>query len=184
MNAPPVIRGATVQDAAACAAIYSPYVKSTAITFELDAPTEGEMAARISAASSTHAWLIAEEESTHDVLGYAYAGSFHPREAYRFSCSASVYLAPQAMGRGLGKALYVQLIEALRRKGYYQVFGLIAQPNEASNALHTKLGFEVVGEVKRCGWKLGKWWDVRWYQLGLQQEGGESGEPKEITRLP
>src|ERR1700753_693797 len=95
------IRDASAEDAAACAAIYAPYVRDTVISFETCPPDVAEMAGRIDA---SHAWLMGEADG--HVIGYAYGGPFNPREAYRWACSVSVYLEPGRRRTGAGRALY------------------------------------------------------------------------------
>src|SRR5687767_5749164 len=118
------IRPAGPEDAAAVLAIYAPIVRETAISFEDEPPSGAEMARRIEA---SHLWLVAEEGGT--VAGYAYAGQFHPRHAYRWSTEISVYLAEDARGRGLGKRLVGELLERLKEMGYVNAFAGTTMPN-------------------------------------------------------
>lgn len=153
-------------DAAACAAIYAPYVRDTVITFELDPPSEAEMAARISRARKAHAWLVAEDGG--QVVGYAYGGEYKSRAAYRFSCEVSVYVALGCHGGGVGSALYTELFARLAGRGFHMAVAGMTQPNEASGALHRKMGFEVIGTYRRIGWKHDDWHDVVWAQRSLK----------------
>ncbi|HEY8502390.1 MAG TPA: GNAT family N-acetyltransferase [Solirubrobacterales bacterium] len=157
------------RDAAACAAIYAPHVEGSAVSFEEEAPTAVEMAARIERYGTSHAWLVAEADG--EVVGYAYATAFNERPAYRWSASVSVYVAEGARGNGLGRALYVALFERLRERGFRMACAGITLPNEASVALHEHLGFELVGVNREIGWKHGAWRDVGWYQLELAPTG-------------
>lgn len=159
------VRDATPADAAGCAAIYAPYVRDTTVSFETEPPTAAEMAGRIAAARQGHAWLVLEENG--QILGYAYAGPFKARAAYRYACEVSVYLDPASRGTGGGRALYAALFERLRRRGYRTVAAGMTVPNEASARLHRLLGFSPVGTWRRVGWKLGGWRDVAWFQLDL-----------------
>jgi L-amino acid N-acyltransferase YncA len=161
----PLIRDATDGDAAACAAIYEPYVRDTAITFETDPPDAGEMASRIAAAASTHAWLVLEDDRR--VVGYAYGGPFKQRPAYRWSCEVSVYLEPGLRRTGAGRALYVALFSRLTARGFRTAVAGMTLPNDASVGLHRALGFEPVGTYRRIGWKNGAWHDVAWMQHTL-----------------
>lgn len=167
------VRDATEADGAACAAIYGPYVRDTAVTFEADPPGAAEMAGRIAAATRTHAWLVLEEAGC--VVGYAYGGPFMAREAYRFSCTASVYLEPGRRRRGDGRALYVALLGRLAELGYHRVMAGMTLPNPASDGLHRAMGFTPVGVYRRVGWKHGAWHDVAWVQRDL---GGRSEVPR------
>jgi phosphinothricin acetyltransferase len=160
-----IVRDATPEDAAACAAIYAPYVTGTVITFEEAPPTAAEMAQRITEAQSAHAWLVLEDAGR--VLGYAYAGPYKARAAYRWSCEVSVYLDPVFHGRGGGRALYEALFARLAARGYRMLVAGLAVPNDASVALHRAVGFEPIGTYRRIGWKHGAWRDVLWMQRPL-----------------
>ena len=172
--AAPVVRDATASDAAACAAIYAPYVRDSAITFELDPPTDEQMAERIAAANG-HAWLVAEVGDR--VIGYAYAGPFATRPAYRWSCEVSVYLDPARRGLGAGTALYRVLLQQLTDRGFHVAVARIALPNEASLAMHRRLGFVDVGVHRRIGFKHGRWHDVALAQLELTDPGSAPTPP-------
>ncbi|EGD43547.1 phosphinothricin N-acetyltransferase [Nocardioidaceae bacterium Broad-1] len=159
------IRDATPDDAAACAAIYEPYVRDTVISFETEPPTTEEMADRIKAAQAEHAWLVLEADDR--VVGYAYATSHRTRAAYRWACDVSIYLETGRRRSGAGKALYAALLPILRERGYRRALAGIALPNEASIGLHRSFGFTDVGVYRRIGWKLDAWHDVAWMQLDL-----------------
>lgn len=174
-----LVRPATAADAAACAGIYRPYVLDTVITFETEVPTVEAMAVRIVGARGTHEWLVLEVDGR--VAGYAYAGQLNSRAAYRWSVETSVYLAQDRLRRGGGRMLYTELLARLARRGFRRAFAGIAQPNEASNALHAAFGFEPAGLYKRVGWKLGAWHDVAWWQLDLVGPDDEVDPPPEIV---
>ncbi|MDQ0466151.1 phosphinothricin acetyltransferase [Caulobacter ginsengisoli] len=160
-----IIRDASPQDAPAVAAIYGPIVRDTAISFETEPPTPDEMARRVAATLPDFPWLAAEEDGAF--LGYAYAGAHRPTASYRWSANVSIYLAETARGRGVGKALYRDLLARLRRQGICSVFAGIALPNSASVALHESVGFAPVGVYRRVGYKLGAWRDVGWWGQSL-----------------
>lgn len=159
------VRSASGADAEACAAIYAPYVTDTAISFETVPPTVEDMAARIAAAQSSHAWLVLEDEGR--VVGYAYGGQFAPRAAYRWSCEVSVYLERGRRRTGAGRALYDALFPALAERGFRTAVAGMTLPNEASVGLHRALGFEAVGTYRRIGFKHDAWHDVAWMQRPL-----------------
>lgn len=163
------------RDAAACADIYRPYVNETTITFEEDAPDAAAMAERIRLAQREHVWLIAEQSDR--VVGYAYATKFKERVAYRWSCETSVYLHPDAQGRGLGRRLYEVLLERLREQGFRIALGVITVPNHPSTGLHARLGFEPVALLPRVGWKHGAWRDVAFYQMFLADDSAPVAGP-------
>ena len=169
------IRAATGRDAEACAAIYAPYVTDTAITFETEVPDAAEMAGRIAASVRHHSWLVATEGPDERVVGYAYGGPFQPRPAYRWSCAVSVYLETGRRRTGLGRALYVDLLDRLAARGYRVAVAGITLPNEASVGLHRALGFEPVGTYRRIGWKFDSWHDVAFSQRALGAEMGPPG---------
>jgi L-amino acid N-acyltransferase YncA len=169
------IRDAAAGDAAACAAIYAPYVTDTVITFEYEPPTADEMSRRIAAAQRRHAWLVLEDDGT--VVGYAYAGPYKERAAYRWSCEVSVYLESGRRRTGGGRALYEALFARLADRGYRTAIAGMALPNPASEGLHRALGFEPIGTSRRIGWKHGAWHDVAWMQRDLGAGDGPPAEP-------
>lgn len=177
-HGPVVIRIATATDAAAVRAIYAPAVESTAISFEVTVPSVDEMAARITDRQPAYPWLVAED--ARGIAGYAYAGRFAARPAYRWSVETSVYVAEMAQGRGVGRALYAALLAILTAQGYRQAMGGIALPNPASVRLHEAAGFALVGVYRGVGWKFGAWHDVGWWQRGL---AAEDSTPEVPTRL-
>ncbi len=164
-----IVRDATTDDAAACSAIYAPYVLDTAITFESEPPDAAEFAERISRAAARYAWLVLEDDGR--VVGYAYGGSFRERAAYRFVCEVSVYLEPGSRRSGGGRALYEALLPRLAQRGYRRATAGMTLPNAASVRLHRALGFEPVGTYRRVGWKQGRWHDVAWVQRDI---GGDA----------
>jgi L-amino acid N-acyltransferase YncA len=168
-----LIRKATSEDAPACAAIYAPYVTDTPISFETEAPSAAEMAARIEHAI---AWFVLESEDD-GVVGYAYASPFHPRAAYRWSCEVSVYLERDRRRTGAGRALYEVLLPHLTHRGYRTAIAGMTLPNPASEGLHAALGFEPVGIYRDIGYKSGAWHDVAWTQKTLATGEGLPREP-------
>jgi L-amino acid N-acyltransferase YncA len=127
------------------------------------------MARRIRAA---HEWLVAERDDA--VVGYAYGGFHRARKAYQWTAEVSAYVDRSAHRAGLGRLLYTELFDRLRRRGFRLLVAGITLPNEASVRMHEALGFEPVGVYKNIGWKAGQWWDVGWWQLDL---GAPEGEP-------
>ena len=150
------------RDAAACAAIYAPFVRDTCISFELDPPGSENMARRIATYGASHAWLVAEVDG--QLAGYAYGSPHRERAAYASSCDVAVYVDPAHSRRGIGRALYAALFPLLAQKGSHAAFAGIALPNEASIGLHEAMGFTPVGIYREVGWKLGGWRDVGWWQ--------------------
>jgi L-amino acid N-acyltransferase YncA len=171
------VRDATGADAAACAAIYAPYVTDTPITFETEVPSAEAMAERIAAARERYAWLVAEDGGR--VVGYAYGGPYKDRAAYHWSCEVSVYVDRAQQRAGAGRALYEALLERLAARGYRMAVAGMTLPNAASVGLHRALGFEPVGTYRRIGYKHGAWHDVAWSQRPLASDasGSEPSEP-------
>lgn len=164
-----MIRPVTPQDTRALCAIYNHYIANTVVSFEEEAVTEAELAARV--AKVQHAalpWLVAEHEGI--VLGYAYASKWKERSAYRYCAEVSVYLAPGATGKGWGTRLYDALFAALRETPIRMVFGGIALPNPASVALHEKYGMTQVAHYREVGFKFGQWIDVGSWQADLRRQ--------------
>jgi phosphinothricin acetyltransferase len=171
----PLVRTATIDDAAACAAVYAPYVRDSAVSFELDPPDAAQMARRIAGALERHAWLVLEDDGR--VAGYAYAGSFAARAAYRFACETSVYLELGRRRTGGGRALYEELLPRLAARGYRRAIAGMTLPNDASAGLHRALGFEPVGTYRRVGFKDGAWHDVAWMQKTIAADDAPVVEP-------
>jgi phosphinothricin acetyltransferase len=162
-----MIRSATGRDADAIAGIYNHYIAETVVTFEEQTVTATDMIGRMDAvAAASLPWLVAEQEG--EVAGYAYAGRWHSRSAYRFTVESTVYLHPQFVGCGLGTKLYEALLSELRDKPIHVVIGGIALPNAASVALHEKLGFEKAAHYREVGFKFDRWIDVGYWQKVLQ----------------
>jgi phosphinothricin acetyltransferase len=169
------IRDAGPDDAAACAAIYAPYVRDTAISFELEPPSAEQMAARIAASAAGHAWVVLERDG---VVGYAYGAQLHSRPAYRFSCEVSVYVDVGRRGAGAGRTLYTALFERLVARGFRNAVAGMTVPNEASERLHLAIGFRPVGAYRNIGYKLGRWHDVAFFQLALAEPEASPAEPR------
>jgi L-amino acid N-acyltransferase YncA len=163
-----IIRPAALSDAAACCAIYNHYVLHTVITFEEEEVSVAEMETRLREIITVLPWLVLEEQ--RQMVGYAYASKWRSRSAYRYAAESTVYLHPDATGRGLGRRLYDRLIAELRRGGLHSVIGGVALPNAASQRLHEKVGFKQVAHFAQVGWKFGRWLDVGYWELILAPE--------------
>lgn len=161
-----VIRAFAAGDEDEIVAIYNWYITNTVITFEEQPISAEDMAARIQAGDETCPWFVVEVDNR--VLGYAYATLWKPRSAYRSSRETSIYLHRAAIGKGLGKLLYKHLINELRKAPIHLLIGGIALPNAGSVALHESLGFTPVGKFCEVGKKFGKWVDVAYWQLDLE----------------
>jgi phosphinothricin acetyltransferase len=177
-----VRHGDPARDAVACAAIYAPFVRETAVSFEDQPPDAAELRRRMEQISARYPWLVAEEHG--EVVGFAYASAHRERAAYRWAADVTVYIGPDHHRRGIGRSLYSALFELLGAQGVRMACAGITLPNPASVALHEKLGFQPVGVYRRIGWKFGAWHDVAWYQRELAAGGGEPpAEPGKPPRL-
>jgi phosphinothricin acetyltransferase len=172
---PQPIRDASPEDAAAIAAIYAPMVTDSPASFELEAPDAAEIARRIEKTAARYPWFVWDEGG---VIGYAYATVYVGRPAYRWSTEVSIYLAPEARGRGIGRELLGVLLEELRARGFVNVIARIALPNPASVSLFESFGFEKVGVTPHIGFKFGRWHDVGEWQLLLAPLPKSPEEPQ------
>jgi phosphinothricin acetyltransferase len=171
-----LIRPATQADAQALAAIYGHHVLHGFGTFEEAPPSAQDMDARRRAVIAHGLpWLVAEDAGR--VLGYAYAAPFRPRAAYRYTVEDSVYVAPEAQGRGIGKAMLAQVLADCEALGLRQAIAVIGDSaNAGSIALHAALGFTRQGLARSVGFKHGRWVDVVWMQKPLND--GDAGVPE------
>ena len=170
------IRLATEADAAAVAAIYGHHVLHGFGTFEEEPPTADEMAGRMRAVLDRGLPYLVAVDEAGDVLGYAYAGPFRPRAAYRYAVEDSVYVAPEAAGKGIGKALVAEVIARCEALGLRQMIAVIGDSgNAGSIGLHRSLGFQHAGVGRSLGYKHGRWVDIVWMQRALN--AGDAAEP-------
>jgi phosphinothricin acetyltransferase len=164
------IRPAAEADVAAVQTIYAHHVRTGTGSFEEEPPDVAEMAARRAAiVGRCLPYLVAEAAGR--VIGFAYAGPFRPRAAYRFTLEDSIYVDPTATGCGLGRALLATLVAEATHLGYRQMIAVIGDSANASSiALHARAGFCEVGRLSRAGFKFGRWLDVVFMQRGLGEE--------------
>ncbi len=163
------VRPAQRADIPAATDIYSDAVANGTASYELEPPDLAEMEQRFEAlAGSGFPYLVAVAEGG-EVLGYAYAGPFRARRAYRFVVEDSIYIAPAAKGRGLGRLLLTRLIEECTALGFRQIVAVIGDghPDSASVRLHEKLGFRHAGNLVGSGYKHGRWLDTVFMQLEI-----------------
>ena len=170
------IRDAGEADLSAITEIYADAVHHGTATYELEVPSLAEMTARFAdLRAGEYPYLVAEENGV--VLGYAYAGPFRARPAYRFIVEDSIYVAPMAKGKGVGRALLIALVEACRAAGYRQLVAVIGDGHAASASvrLHERLGFRHCGKLEGSGYKHGRWLDTVFMQL--EMNGGNRADP-------
>ncbi len=163
------IRDATAGDAGRILEIYDYYVKNTAITFEYDTPSLDEFRGRMERVMRRYPYLVVLEDGR--IEGYAYAGPFVGRAAYDWSCETTIYLAPGARKRGMGRALYEALEQALGDMGILNLYACVAYPErddayltDNSARFHQHLGYARAGEFRKCGYKFGRWYDMFWME--------------------
>ncbi|MFO6419759.1 arsinothricin resistance N-acetyltransferase ArsN1 family B [Hylemonella sp. W303a] len=158
-----MIRSAQPADAEAIVGIYNHYVANTTISFEEQPVSVEEMLRRIDVIQAAGLpWLVLEESG--QLLGYAYAGKWKERSAYRYSVETSVYLKQGVQARGLGSRLYEALFSTLAERGIHAAMGGIVLPNDASVRLHEKMGMKQVARFEQVGYKFGQWLDVGYWQ--------------------
>jgi len=161
-----VIRSAVAKDADAICGIYNHYVENSIITFEETPVPAPEMAVRMEEiAADSLPWLVAEADGA--VVGYAHAGKWKSRCAYRFAVETTIYVAPGACGTGIGTRLYQELLGQLRQTDMHVAIGGVALPNDASVRLHEKLGFRKVAEFFEVGFKFGRRINVAYWEVKL-----------------
>lgn len=173
------LRPATEADIPAITAIYRDSVLTGTASYEIVAPDEDEMRRRFSAIVGQGYPYIGAEADDGSLLGYAYASAFRTRRAYRWLVEDSIYLAPAARGRGLGKALLQRLVVDCTGLGFRQMVAVIGGASPASIALHQALGFQMTGTLKGTGFKHGKWLDTALMQLALGE--GLDTAPDELA---
>ncbi|MDP3673658.1 MAG: N-acetyltransferase family protein [Novosphingobium sp.] len=161
------IESATPADASAVAAIYAHHVNHGTASFEIEPPSDTEMAGRMAKVLDAGApWLVARDPSG-EVIGYAYASQFRDRPAYRYACENSIYIQHDRRGEGIGRALLALLIVAAERRGFRQMIAVIAGAEPASVRLHAACGFAETGRMRSVGRKAGRWLDTLYMQRPL-----------------
>ncbi len=162
------IRPATSKDASGILAIYAPFVKDTAVSFETVVPTIAEFEKRIETISESFPYLVCENDG--NIVGYAYASKHRERTAYQWSVDLSIYIDPLYHRKRIATALYTALLAILKQQGYHAAFAGITVPNSASESFHKAFGFREAGVFEKVGYKHGQWRDVKWMQLDLRED--------------
>jgi len=170
------------RDGERAAEIYRPHVEETLTSFEEVAPSAAEMAQRMRSTLEWTPWLVAEDEAGR-VIGYAYASRHRERAGYRWSVDISVYVDEEWQRRGVGRALYAELLPIVRQQGFVNVYAGVAWPNPGSVRLHESLGMKLIGVYEKVGHKFGEWPDVAWYGMRINEPVAEPTEPIAYPQL-
>jgi L-amino acid N-acyltransferase YncA len=160
-----MIRAATGHDGPSLASIYNPYITDLVTSFEYEAVDGAEMTRRVGTVTGRYPWLVYEHGG--EILGYAYASRWKERVAYHYCAETTIYLRQGDEGRGIGTQLYTELLRILPAHDVKIAIGCIALPNDASVALHEKLGFEKVGHFPAVGFKFDRWIDIGYWRKAL-----------------
>ncbi|HMG68312.1 MAG TPA: GNAT family N-acetyltransferase [Chitinophagaceae bacterium] len=174
-----LIRVAAKGDAAPILDIYAPYIENTSFTFETEVPTIDAFKERIDGYLQSWPWLVCEIDEV--IAGYAYGTKHRERTAYQWSLESSVYVHDDYQRGGVAKALYTALIDILKLQQFRNLYAVINLPNEKSVAFHENLGFAYFATYKNVGYKLGRWKNVGWWELQLNEY---SIEPAAPTKFP
>ena len=175
-----ILRPSQEPDLPAITAIYGHHVLHGSGTFETEPPTLADMRARRAEVLVRHLPFLVAEEGGH-IVGFAYCNWFKPRPAYRFSAEDSIYLAPDAHRRGLGRALLAELAAQAEAAGVRKLIAVIGDSaNAGSIGVHRSVGFEQVGVLKSCGWKFERWLDVVLMEKTL---GAGNSRPPQSTAV-
>jgi phosphinothricin acetyltransferase len=171
-----MIRPATEQDVPEILAIYAPYVETSTATFEYDVPCRRSFLQRFYDITAQFPWLVWEENGT--ILGYAYASAPYSRAAFSWCAEPSIYLRPEARGRGIGTGLYAVLEEILSRQGYQVLYALITSENTESIGFHQKNGYKIQADFPNCGFKFGRWLGLTWMEKRIKIVHSPSAFPR------
>lgn len=161
-----MLRIAVEADVPAILSIYAPYVLTSTATFEYDVPTQEEFMQRFRTITAQFPWLVWEENG--EILGYAYASPPYSRAAYAWCAEPTVYLRPEAQGRGIARKLYAALEWILEKQGYHVLYAIICAENQASVRLHEKCGYRQCVTFSDCGFKFGRWLGLIWMEKRLK----------------
>ncbi|HKB43718.1 MAG TPA: GNAT family N-acetyltransferase [Chitinophagaceae bacterium] len=177
----PFIRLANEKDADGILAIYAPYIENTSYTFETEVLFTEAFAQRINTYLINWPWLVYEINGT--IAGYAYATRYRERTAYQWCTESSVYIHNDYQRSGVARALYTALFEILKKQGFRNVYAVINLPNDKSVKFHESCGFKYFATYEKVGYKLGKWKDVGWWKLSINDYTDEPAAPIKFSEL-
>ena len=176
-----MIRLATEADLPEILEIYGPYIINTTASFEYTVPTMDEFTHRFRSITADFPWLVWEEKGR--ILGYAYASLPFHRAAYRWCAESSIYLRPEAQGRGIGKRLQLVLEDVLKQQGYALLYAVITSENQGSLAFHEALGYVKTAELPGCGYKFGRNLGITWMEKRLFSGGYPNNFPTDYRQI-
>ncbi|MDR0638851.1 MAG: GNAT family N-acetyltransferase [Spirochaetaceae bacterium] len=161
-----MIRPVTPEDAQAICGIYNYYVLNTVVTFEEEPVSVAEMKERIETVTKDFPWYVYEEDG--ELIAYAYLHYYHHRSAYRFTVEDSIYVKNGRQKAGIGTQLLKLLIDDAKKYGKHSIMAILGVPNDASEALHKKCGFQKMANMDELGFKFGRWADVAFWKLRIE----------------
>ena len=170
-----MIRDVEPSDAEAIARIYGHHVIHGTASYEFEPPSAEDTKAKI-VRITTRGWPFIVATDRNEIVGYAYAEQLRDRPAYRHACENSIYVDAQRLGRGIGKALLLELCSRSEALDFRQMIAVIGGAQPASIALHQSCGFEMAGRLRSVGWKKGRWLDTVYMQRPLGRGSAEPGE--------
>ena len=176
-----MIRLALPDDANGILNIYAPYISGTSFTFETEVPSVKAFAERIEDYLHNWPWLVCEIDGK--IAGYAYGSKYRERTGYQWCVECSVYVHDDFQKIGIASALYFALFEILKMQGYRNVYAVINLPNDKSVKLHESCGFKWFATYENVGYKLGKWKDVGWWQLVINEHNNEPAPPWKFSQI-
>ncbi|MBI5856621.1 MAG: N-acetyltransferase [Sphingobacteriales bacterium] len=176
-----MLRLSKAGDAEGILVIYAPYIKTTSFTFETEVPSVENFKERIAAYMVNYPWLVCEIGGR--IAGYAYSASHRERKAYQWSVESSVYIHNDYQKRGIASALYNALIEILKLQGFRNVYAVINLPNDKSVAFHESCGFKYFATYEQVGYKLGKWKNVGWWRLIINEFENDPSPPLKFSEI-
>ena len=175
------IRIAKESDLPQILSIYKPYVENTTVSFEYEVPSPQAFRDRFIAITAQFPWLVWEEDGL--ILGYAYACAPFERAAYRWCAEPSIYLHPEAQGKGIGRKLYTQLEQILIAQGYQISYAIITSENEASLNFHRAMGYRILAQFPNCGYKHDRWLGITWMEKRLKAVEMPSNFPESFSSI-
>lgn len=175
------IRLATADDAESILAIYKPYITDTSYTFETEVPSLDAFRERINTYLQRWPWLVCEIDGK--IAGYAYGANYRERIAYQWCTESSIYVHDDYQQRGVARSLYSALFAILKKQGFRTVYAVINLPNDKSVALHERMGFTYFATYGNVGYKLGKWKNVGWWQLVINDYDMEPAAPVRFSEM-